>query len=647
MALPIPPLPSITVSKPDSIQDTRGLEAAGSKVTDIQYYNTNGIYAFPSDKAFATYELSELRYLPKSLFYDAATSDGVYRGLFAYYVLGGSKDRVKYHQSELTQGASKITPNYSRNPTARQIISTVSGGEKLPNFLNPASPFRGQIYNVKDFIFCKYYGIIPNNRMLTLRRFAHPTLDSLRVMANDKVGDFTAVSSGKDGGLTPQYDTPTQPIKDLGKVQDLGAEYNTSLPVAQLVTFFGGETQNNLNTILGIDTGLNFAMETQDPLKNEQTGDLGLMNTPYGDLIKAAISSGKNNISETDVDAFDKLVGTLTAPEKQINRLQRALLDEAVTAEGPLSKKIFVNLNTVNQVAVRKQGFKGGTNGFTLNFHYNLASAGEINSKLLFLDLMTNVLSVGSDYGQFLTPEIRIQQTSVGMGFPGGPAAYAKSITDPINYIRDVVGKMLSAGEVNRIRAEENSVSSSVSKIYDEVKGFINNPDSFKDPKKFRDTQLGKSIAVMLSDAFLKKIYYSPIMLSGYPTGEWHLTVGNPLNPIAMIGNLVCDNVKINFSDDLGPDDFPTEMTVSISLSPGRQRHRGDWESMFNRGNGRLYLGQLVASKESTNAWVNTRGNFVNKTSGKDIYNVVNENIDPLTGLETNARAPGQTGTGQ
>ena len=379
-------------------------------------------------------------------------------------------------------------------------------------------------------------------------------------------------------------------------------------------------------------------MQTQEPLKNEQTGDPGLMNTPYGDLLKAAITSGNSAISAQDIESIDNLISTLTTPEKNINRLQRALLDEAVTADGPLSKKIFVNLNTVNQVSVRQQGFSGGTNGFTLNFHYTLTSAGEINSKLLFLDLMTNVLSVGSDYGQFLTPEIRIQQTAVGMGFPGGPAGYAKSITDPINYIRDIVSKMLSAGSVNKLKQQEEQISEKTSSIYQDVQKFISDPDKGLDP----NSSFYKSISVMISDAFLKKIYYSPIMLSGYPTGEWHLTIGNPLNPIAMMGNLVCNNVKISFNDDLGPDDFPTEMTVQITLTPGRQRHRGDWESMFNRGNGRLYLGQLVASRESTNAWVNTQGNFPNDTENKNIYTIVNENIDPLTGKETNAAAPGQ-----
>jgi hypothetical protein len=208
------------------------------------------------------------------------------------------------------------------------------------------------------------------------------------------------------------------------------------------------------------------------------------------------------------------------------------------------------------------------------------------------------------------------------------------SITDPINYVRDVVSRMLSKSEVDRQLNAEKSLTEEMSQLANEMKEFVYNPDQGLTP----DKKLYKSIAVMISDAFLKKVYFSPIMLSGYPTGDWHLTIGNPLNPIAMMGNLVCKNVKIGFNDELGPDDFPTEMNVQITLEPGRQRHRGDWESMFNRGNGRLYLGQLVKSQESTNAWVNvSTGQFVNQTDGQDIYDITRNNIDPLTGTETNA----------
>jgi hypothetical protein len=598
--------------------------------SDVQDFTSGKhIFKFDSDKVFATYELSDLASLPKSLFYDAATADGAgYAGLFAYYILGRGANgkNVKYHLSEMTNELRNVTPQESRNPTAYQIIATTSGKaskSSVPAYLDPTSPYRGQLYNVKDFIFCKYYGILPNNRMITLRRFPHPTLDSLRTIPTGPVGDF-AFSKTNRNKITFE----SKGVPNIGKLHDASGELNTSIPVAQAITFFGGDTGNSLATILGINTGLNFGQQTQEAVKNEQTGDPGLMNSPYGDLIKSLITGTGIDF---DVNAADNLAGTLLTPQKNRNQLQRMLLDQAVSEDGPLSKKIFVNVNTVNQMMLRAQGFTGGFDAFSLEFHYNLTSVGRMNSKLLFLDLMTNLLSIGSDYGQFLSPELRLSQTSVGLGFPGGPAGYAQSIVDPIQYIRDTVSKMLSKDNVDRQLENEKGLTSQVQKIAEEVKAFANDTSKGLGP----DSTLMKSISVMLSDAFLKKVYFSPIMLSGYPTGDWHMVVGNPLNPIAMIGNLVCTNVKIAFGDDLGPDDFPTELKATYTLQPGRQRHRGDYESMFNRGSGRLYLGQLATSGESTNAIVNSNGVLTNQSTS--INQTITESISTNTGI-----APGQ-----
>jgi hypothetical protein len=586
----------------------------GSNLADPKIQRiANGIFAFESDKTYGVYERSQLSALPKSIFYDAATAYETYRGLFSYYVLGKGTvgGNVKYAISELTPGLQQITKNVSRNPTASQIIKETSklnsGG--VPAYLDIASEYRGQLYNVKDFIFCKHYGIIPNNRMITLRRFPSPTLDSLKIMPSQGK-EFTLGKEGSELQLNPVN------LSGYGILKDEDSRLNSSLPVCQAVTYFGEGTGNNLSTILGINTGLNFTPQTQEPMKNEQTGDPGLMNSPFGDLIKSFIESGSNNI---DVGNIDKLLGTLAAPEKNINAFKRLLLDNAVAQDGPLSKKIFVNVNTVNQMMTRAQGFNGGFDSFTLNFEYNLSSVGEINSKLMFLDLMTNLLSLGSDYGQFLAPELRLEQTNVGLGFPGGAQGYVKSIVNPIQYIRDQVSGILSKETVDKLSSTEKGLKADIEKITSELRAFAQDPD--KNPIK-EGSQFYKSIAIMLSDAFLKKIYYQPIMLSGYPVGEWHMVVGNPLNPIAMIGNLVCTNVKINFNDELGPDDFPTELKATFTLSPGRQRHRGDWESMFNRGNGRLYLGQLTASSETTTAWINSSGYQVNEFNENGITSI-------------------------
>ena len=78
-------------------------------------------------------------------------------------------------------------------------------------------------------------------------------------------------------------------------------------------------------------------------------------------------------------------------------------------------------------------------------------------------------------------------------------------------------------------------------------------------------------------------------MLTGEPVGDWHLTIGNPFNPIAMIGNLVVKDLSIEFYDELGPDDFPIGFKATITLAHGLGRDRDAIESMFNRGFGRIY----------------------------------------------------------
>jgi hypothetical protein len=89
---------------------------------------------------------------------------------------------------------------------------------------------------------------------------------------------------------------------------------------------------------------------------------------------------------------------------------------------------------------------------------------------------------------------------------------------------------------------------------------------------------------------WIKELLQKPLsirsFLDGRATGEWHLTVGNPLNPLAVIGNLCLKTIKINFSDTLGADDFPTEVKFTLTLDHGRPRAKQDIESMFNLGGG-------------------------------------------------------------
>jgi hypothetical protein len=113
-------------------------------------------------------------------------------------------------------------------------------------------------------------------------------------------------------------------------------------------------------------------------------------------------------------------------------------------------------------------------------------------------------------------------------------------------------------------------------------------------------------------------------LLTGEPIGEWHMVVGNPYDPIAAIGNLICTEAKFQFNDIIGADNFPTELKVSITVEHGRPRDAGDIQSFFNRGQGRIYY----PPKDTVDYLNNTSSqkNSMNDTSwGKGRYGDSNQ----------------------
>jgi len=122
-------------------------------------------------------------------------------------------------------------------------------------------------------------------------------------------------------------------------------------------------------------------------------------------------------------------------------------------------------------------------------------------------------------------------------------------------------------------------------------------------------------------------------LLTGESTGQWHLTVGNPLNPMAVIGNLICTKTQVSFKGGLGVDDFPEILEVEVSLKPGRPRDKGEIESMFNSGRGRFYLVPAGGSdinkvRDSTGYKGDTTSNAEKNPTKTNELKGVNKKID-------------------
>ena len=533
---------------------------------------------------------------PRTLFYDAGFRRPGKYGQFLMYAFGnGENDFMEsYYSSENATYNSKISSIQSKNPSAAFLVSSSAALEasSLSNTLNSylSNNLGGSIvgglaapYNWKDFLYCKYYGTIPNNYMVTLRRFPTPMRDNLSLPSNVANSDSTR----REGA---------------------------GRPVAQAVTWLGDDTGNTLSSLIGFTTGLVWDPKAQSALITQEAFDKGLFNSlPYTiqDIAKFLGDAAVTNAESAE--NILALLASISDPNQTAERggLAYALRDKAIgETTGPLSDFIWTSVDTVSNAYVRGRGLTFTNTEMSIAFHYDLTSIGEVNTKAAMLDLMGSLLGLGTNYGNFLTPSIRYNSEFPSIGFPGGNAGLASFYRDPINFIKN------SSSDISSLlsSAQAGAASAVAGKIKETI-GANGTDDLSKVVTESTSPAVERAVSIGIQESFIAKVQLPLSFLTGAPIGEWHLVVGNPCNPIAMIGNLICESVKIEFSERLGPDDFPAELKATYSLKHGRDRERGDIESMFNRGDGRLYQSSLqtYANGQSDGAFSDTQGNRIDQ----------------------------------
>jgi len=394
------------------------------------------------------------------------------------------------------------------NPTAKNIIEWSRSGKT-----------NAVEYAAEDFLYCKKFNQVPNNYLVTLRRFSQPV--------NDDLFDNT------------QVHTPD---------------------VARMLTWVDGVDLKWENVGLKWSHGMTYVEQTSG-----------------AEAINAALSEGAGS-------EFN-LFGTMGARVATAIETKAAIghtKNESLNQIEPYAdkNKIYGPIDTVITQMVRDKGLTFDQK-FELRFEYELRSINNINPKVAFIDLLSNVLMMTSNKGRFWGGERR---------FYGGPL---KKITPFGNAELLATGnysgymESLKDGFTNRMKS-------------------LTGDNEFKFPGSMEKlvSSVMANIGSMISGGLMDKMgraQHQSInsLLTGDDTGEWHVTVGNPANPIISVGNLILENTTIEFDGVLGPDDFPTKLIVTCSLKAGRPRERLDMMSMFSRNN-RTYLTTLPKSTKNT-----------------------------------------------
>lgn len=449
--------------------------------------------------------------------------------------------------------------------------------KNLVNLSNESEGILGQArYKYSDFMYCKELGKISNNYLITLRRFDTPIGDNIFRGTTDINPDSNISIKGDIGRMVTWFGTEENKLEDILKYT-----YNAEW------TQFESEIQQ-------------LSSEEGDDARGPFGKLVNLFNTKNYEMAEKGITSPGSDI-------LLKSLGIDVADAPYAN-------NPAVNGTNYDKNKIYEPKDTIRSV----YEYKGNLifeHEFTLTFNYKLRGYDNINAKSAFLDLLANILVVTYRTGTFWPGEQHV------IGIPQDTAGWnkAESIIDGFVNQTGSLLENLAAGKP--ILDSAGIFAQQVGSMLDGVLG-INIQDIFTNPKetmesiteKLKDNNFVSGIKSSLTNKLGRpSIYAFHSLLTNDNTGVWHVTIGNPLNPIASMGNLIITNCEISHSGPLGLDDFPTELKCVVTLKHARPRDAVDIQRMYTKGRNAVY---------TKNANANNYKSTID-TSGSDYTGVV------------------------
>lgn len=521
-------------------------------------------------------------------------------------------------------------------------------------------------YSFQDFVYCKYFGLIPNNRLITLRRYSVPTYDNLQFEnMNGAHEQVTVDANGK---------RQTEKSNEDNLVDNTNPQNKLFTPHAYVVTWFGGETGNSLNNLMSFTTGINWDEvqakvwdvqgedgETKQAVIDRLLENGGMHTNLFGGAEQSMVSRSMEGISflTSKITSFGKLYmateGDIGMNQDAYNNLRGAMVDPY---EATFRNRVKGPINRIDAVKKRKEGIVF-SQSLAIKCSYQSKSIGGINPKAALLDILGNCLEMVSPHAIFWGGGHRFQVKPQLYPFHDGgwrdnfmAKIYDGKFLGKDGAIATVLSGLKKVGEnesgiFNMETAKSifaqlgggmlNMVGNAINSISDVLGGvdFLSNVGNFLNQKGGATQSQGNTDALknrintlfgnirtmwqnrMIAETALPHITAGGNLLVGEPTGEWHLTIGNPFNPIMVVGNLICKDMKVDWDEELGPDDFPIGFSVTYTLEHAMARDSDAIQSMFNRGMGKFYT--LPDYMKTSSDRITYVDNFTNSAGSGDV----------------------------
>ncbi len=439
------------------------------------------------------------------------------------------------------------------NPASRSFLGKSVGAQnltipKIIEFYNSTYPNIG--YKAQDFLYSKWYRKIPLNHLITLRRMPMPCEDNIFKLD-------IALAQGNGGKV---------PLNVSGNADTVDA---TQVAGVTAVTYMGETAGNKLSELMSMTYGLNWK-ELESKMEE--------------------VESGGGYTSQPMTKTFGALGGAVADVAKGISPGRKYALENSTTADKLASTYadfVIGPVNVIDRTIIRDRGLKFEQD-MKLVFEYELKSLSYVNPKVAMIDIISNTLTMTTNNASFwgggqryygAAGYVASQFGDVNLLKQGNFAGYTRSLTSDVTAgLKNIFGNSSGGTDLKAIVAGTGNI----------IKQAVGN-------------KLGELLGSIAGD--VGSTAAQRTFISAEPTGNWHVTIGNPLNPIATMGNMYCDGTVMTLGDGLGYDDFPLEVKFEITLKHGKPRDKGDIENMFNAGRGRIY-----ASAASENDILNLAG---------------------------------------
>lgn len=416
-------------------------------------------------------------------------------------------------------------------------------------------------YKWADFMYCKDLGKYSNNMLITLRKFPHPIGDNI----------FSRFGFGE-----------TEDSEEMDMAPDIG----------RMVAWLGNE--NKLEDIIKFQTRETWRELDAEDEEQQGQGD----STPLGALFSLGNPQYMQAVARGTAGTGNGILGMFAGRQGGFlsNKAQYEF-NPAMNGSHYDTHKVYTPKGTVQKTHIY-EGKLEFTHSFRLVFDYELRAYENINPKAAFLDLLGNVLSTCYRKGTFWGGAHRL------IGAPGnGMASGWKMANEFIDGIAETGGGLLtgllSGGK------QGTSVKDAGAKIREAGGDLIDMAkQAWKSLSSGGAIKIGQIFSQGLSGMLKNglgrpQVYAFHALLSGEPVGLWHVTIGNPRNPILAMGNLIIDSTDYQFYGPLGIDDFPTGFKVTVNLKHAKPRDAAEIANMFTKGQTTINLNLIGGTSKN------------------------------------------------